>query len=81
MAAKPNSSGAKKSAPKCKHCRNKAKSRGCCDSCRIAIFARINRGEFTEQQAIDDGWIDKAKNRGPKPSNGFAVKYQAMKRK
>lgn len=80
MASKP-SNGVKKSAPRCKHCRNKAKSRGCCDSCRIAIFARINRGEFTEQQAIKDGWIDKAKTRGPKPTSGFAAKFEAMKRK
>lgn len=71
----------KQQSPKrCKHCTNKAKSRGLCDTCRISMFGKINRGEFTEQHAIDQGWIDTAKTRGRKPTSGFAKKFQAMKK-
>lgn len=77
--AKAKSAGVKKLT--CLHCKNKPKSRGCCDSCRITLFSKIRAGEFTEDEAIADGWLLPRQNLGRKPKNdGFAKKFQAMKK-
>lgn len=55
-------------------CRNMSISRGLCAHCRKVLEEKIEAGEITEKEAIEEGWI-KPRGRGGAPRRSAAWNY------
>lgn len=51
--------------------------RGCHEKCAHATYRAIERGETTDDEAVQEGfWLPHAK-RGPKPKNAVTTRYRS----